>query len=323
MEQEAGKLIEKLENGAKLFYQEGYGLSEDVINKIHEKLMKMNVPFIEHGRLLYVLKGKNSKGWETTILKKLKHGADIRVLRFYRLNEDTILKSNTFEFSEKTSVAIVKYLPNLEEISVNNMAVSNFVLTNINSVTKVTLEFPFFKDARLSLKLPNLKTFELWNTVIKDPKTLEDSFINCPRIENFFCRNPNYEGFLGNSGNPDYMPTFYLPHCLLFSLLVSETLKSLWMYAPRLKKLDLSNSHIDEFKFIENGKAEMKEYNLPKGTSESKFQLKMSNGNFSENVTTYLKRNPRNVEHSSEPWNKPYSDTNNNINPPKKKRARG
>jgi len=322
MNEKAGVLIQKLEDGSKQFYQEGYGLEEKEIHKIHERIMKMGgkdgLQYVEHENLLYILKGKNSKGWETNILKKLKSPTKITVIRFYRLNEDTILKSNTFEFSEKTSELIAKYLPNVNEISVNGMAVSNFMLRNLNSVIKVLLDVPFFKDYKFSLKLPNLQTLEMWYTSIKDPKEWEASFINCPKLEKFYCRKPNYDEA---SLFTDHQPTFYLPNCLEFTLFVSETLKNIWIYAPRLQKLDLSTSHIDDFKFIENGKEEMKEFNLQNGECPSKFKLKMTSGLFRAQLRNYLKGHPRNEKNNngSDSTSRSIIDANNNVDPPSKK----
>jgi len=323
MVQDAGKLIERIEDGTKQFYEVGYGLPPQELDEIHGKIGKLDVKFIEHGKYLYIVKGHGCKGFEMNILKKLKDRNSITVLRFYRLNEDTIRKKDTFDFSEKTNELIIKYLPNLEEVSVNNMGVSKFQLRNIQSIVKVTLDVPFFQDPKFSLKLPNLKALEMWYPPIKDPSQLEESLINCPRLEKFYCRRPNCEE------NPDYAPTFYLPNCLEFSLLVSETIKDFKMYAPRLKKLDLSASHIDLFQILENGNEEMKEYNLPNDIPQSKFQLSMPRGLFGATVKHYLKAHPRNDKNYSDDYNnndgsllpnKGGNDTNNNINPQNKKR---
>ena len=272
-------LLEKYEN---VSYNRSIVSSSDT-RPLEQQIEKLGVSFMESKNLLYIINPAASQDFEEKVLKKLRHNETITTLRFHEIIGGK--QKKVFDFGGSFCSLLRTHLPKVQVISVKWMAVKNFQLVDILSVTTVDLTDPQFKDKNFELRLANLKELSLQCTG-PDPHKFATSLIQCPRIERFFshkywCDEAAY-------------PTFYLPSCLNFCLRRADGLRKLHLYVPRITSLNLdANYDLSDFKLLQKGKASMKDFNLKEGEEESKFNLSITNAVLTRKVRNYLINHPR------------------------------
>ncbi len=70
-------------------------------------------------------------------------------------------------------------------------------------------------------------------------------------------------------------------------------MKKLHLYAPRLTRLNLDESSVEEFKLIQNGVENMMGFNLEEGKRQSQFHLSIVNTILSARAKEYLLNHSR------------------------------
>ena len=276
---------EELEQYDQLSYN-CYNLRSSDTFDLEERMEKLDVSFIESKTLMYVLKPIAPEHFESGVLKNLHNKKTITTLRFHSLAVVDQDENEAFDFGSQLCNTLSLHLPKLQTISVQWMAVKNFQLAGIPSVTKVSLVEPHFRDDHFEIKLPNLKELSLRNTT-PDAKKFTSSLINCPRIEIFSCHT---------FWSLDSLLTFYLPSCTDFTLRGADLVKKLHLYAPRLTKLNLDDSSVEEFKLIQNGVENMMGFNLEEGKRQSQFHLSVVNTFLSARAKEYLVNHSRVID---------------------------
>jgi len=278
---EAETLIEQYDN---VSYNRAVTSSSDT-RPLEEQIKKLGVVYMESNALLYIISPTASQNFEENVLKKLRNAETITTLRFHEIDFSDDQKE-AFDFSGAVSSLLKTYLPKLQIVSVQWMAVKQFQLMDIMTITEVSLTDPQYQDDHFELRLPYLKELSLECCSGPDPRKFAASLIQCPRIELFFSHKYWCD--------EDRFPTLYLPSCLRFCMRRADCLRKLHLYAPRITTLNLdANYDLSDFKLIQRGKQSMNNFNLKPGEEESKFNLSIVNAVLSRNCKRYLTQHPR------------------------------
>ncbi|CAE8585363.1 unnamed protein product [Polarella glacialis] len=272
---------EKLADAYETAMYGGASASSSEYGPVQERLQELGVHFVESKTVLFVLCPQACLAFEDKVLKKLRHKGTIRKLRFHGI-QDGEDPGPAFDFRH-VGPLIRQYLPELGELGFQFMAVKNFSLTGVTSLRQVYFVGARFQDDNVfDMELPELKSL---NIALCTPPSqgLAASLLKCPRIESFYAHK-----FM------DDPPSLYLPSCKTFCFRRGDCVSKLHLYLPRVEKVVLDAMYdLKNLKFLPQGKKEIKEFALPKGTPESTFTVSVVNACLGTAAKQYLSTHPR------------------------------
>jgi len=252
-------------------------------NPVDTELRRRDKLYIENKTALFILKsdaGETPLRFETEVLANLKHAATIT--EFYMHAPGGWVETPLFDF-EGFAEACAKYLPKLTYMSLEHMCCKNFDLS-MPKIQTLKLIDPQPRDGIWNINMP-----ELLELIMENHTPPSASFGEClkrsPKIERFFAHKYWHE---------DRLPKLYLPSCKDFTFRRGDMTERLSLYLPRVEKLNLdANYSLNSLTLLKSGHKDMKEWNLPKNESQSKFILSCTNATLGKGTIRTLEKSGR------------------------------
>jgi len=260
-------------------------------NQVCTELCRRDKMYVENKTALFILKsdaGETPLRFETEVLANLKHGATIT--EFYMYAPGGWVETPLFDF-EGFAEACEKYLPKLTYMSLKHMCCKNFDLS-MPKIQTLRLIDPQPKDGTWNINMPELLELSMENHT-PPSASFGECLKRSPKIERFFAHKYWHE---------DRLPKLYLPSCKDFTFRRGDATERLSLYLPRVEKLNLdANYTLNSLTLLKSGHKDMKDWNLPKNETQSKFTLSCTNAILGKGAIRTLEQSGRLLNEIEEP----------------------